>query len=709
MRSYIFYGGDVIFQYKQKVILYKNLKKLVSLSIFLLFIFSFLFNIQMLNAQFDPNQKVNTASEINSKELFKKGIIAYNDALYQKAILFFKQSLSYNSKNYLSRYMLGWSYFKSGFLQNALFEWETLKSFGFTDNLFLNMLESIYFQEGNFQKKSISKNFAIYQQLNGAKLSKSFFSWPLGMDIDNKNQIYLAGHRSNNLLLIKNSKAEKSLTPFGVSLGYPFDVAFDKKDDFVYVSDYKNNIIYKLTLNGKIVKKIGLDFSNENKLNGPAGIDTDLLGNIYVVDQGNNRIVKIDSEGKFVFSFGKMGKEIGEFFKPVDIMYLKDKKWLIISNSFNNRIDIFDQWGNYINSIESADILEPRGLFFSELGFLYIVNKASIVVYDFNNESITPLSLGTTELFEPYFCIIDKNSNLIVTEPYRQFIDFFIPQDELYMNLDVKLERLDIRNYPLIIAYISVKDQTGRTVFGLSDENFTFNENETTIKRVNSDYSYIRNDYPALNIIVDTNSTMYNYRDKINEIIEKLVTAEPSIAESYYITSELAQIKPLSNEILKLKDAISNPKTYKATTIFDQVFYSAVSSFQQKFIKGGIILFSDGEFSSSSFAIHSQNDLINYAKNNYIPVYVFYFGNGNGKAFLKEMADKTSGYFFEMEDIFYPELAIKLFKSYQPPLYIVYYKSPYPYIPDFFRQVFVTVQYNGRVGKNWFGYYMQEY
>ena len=76
-----------------------------------------------------------------------------------------------------------------------------------------------------------------------------------------------------------------------------------------------------------------------------------------------------------------------------------------------------------------------------------------------------------------------------------------------------------IRNYPLIIAYISVKDQTGRTVFGLSDENFTFNENETTIKRVNSDYSYIRNDYPALNIIVDTNSTMYNYRDKINEII----------------------------------------------------------------------------------------------------------------------------------------------------------------------------------------------
>ncbi|HPC39260.1 MAG TPA: VWA domain-containing protein, partial [Exilispira sp.] len=263
-------------------------------------------------------------------------------------------------------------------------------------------------------------------------------------------------------------------------------------------------------------------------------------------------------------------------------------------------------------------------------------------------------------------------------------------------------------NYPLIIAYISVKDQFGRTVYGLSDENFTFNENESTIKRLNSDYSYIINDYPMINIIVDTKKSMYNYKDKVNEIIEKIFSVDNSIGYSYFLTSNYEQVKSVKNDILALKDAISSKATYKDTTYFDQVFYSAVSSFTQKFAKGGIILFTDGEFTNSSFSIHSQNDIINYAKNNYIPVYIFYFGTGNGKTFLKELAVKTNGYFFENEELFYPDLAIKLFKNYQSPLYIVYYKTPYPFIPDFYRQVFITVQYNGRVGKNWLGYYMPE-
>lgn len=684
-------------------------KKLVLVIIFFIFFILLLIPNSFFSlAQENPNQPVYNIDDINSLAAFKSGMINYNNALYQKAIFYFKKALSYKSKNFLARYMLGFSYYKSGFLQNALFEWETLKSFGFNDNLFLNMLESIYFQEGNFLGKILAKKFTIYQQMNGVSLSKNFFLWPMGIDIDNKNRIFLTGHRSNNVLLVRNGKVDKSLTPFGVSLGYPFDIAFDKRFDFVYVSDYKNNIIYKLNFNGKILKKIGIDFKDNQKLNGPAGICTDLAGNIYVVDQGNNRIVKINSNGEFVFSFGKIGKELSEFYKPVDIVYIPEKKELIVSNSYNNRIDIFDQWGNYIDSIESQDIIEPRGLFYSDNNYLYIVTKDKILAYDFVTESIQPISLGSAELFEPYFCLLDKNNNLVITEPYKQRVDFFIPQDELYLNLDVKLERLDIRNYPLIIAYISVKDQFGRTVYGLSDENFTFNENESTIKRLNSDYSYIINDYPMINIIVDTKKSMYNYKDKVNEIIEKIFSVDNSIGYSYFLTSNYEQVKSVKNDILALKDAISSKATYKDTTYFDQVFYSAVSSFTQKFAKGGIILFTDGEFTNSSFSIHSQNDIINYAKNNYIPVYIFYFGTGNGKTFLKELAVKTNGYFFENEELFYPDLAIKLFKNYQSPLYIVYYKTPYPFIPDFYRQVFITVQYNGRVGKNWLGYYMPE-
>ncbi len=690
----------------------KNRFKFYILSFLSILFLFFLFDLYIFSqdnfSQENPNRQVTSIEDINSLQAFKTGMINYNYALYQKAIFYFKKALSYKSKNLLARYMLGFSYYKSGFLQNALFEWETLKSFGFNDNLFLNMLESIYFQEGNFQSKILAKNFTIYQQMNGLTLSKNFFLWPMGMDINNKNQIFLTGHRSNNVLLVKNGKVDRPLTPFGVSLGYPFDITFDKKEDYLFVSDYKNDVIYKLSLNGKILAKIGSKFKDDQKLNGPAGLASDLFGNIYVVDQGNNRIVKINSDGEFVFSFGKIGKEPSEFYKPVDIVFIPEKNQLLVSNSYNNRVDIFDPWGNFIESIESPELIEPRGLFYAGNDYLYIVCKNEILAYDFNNQSINKISLGSSELFEPYFCLLDKNSNLIVTEPFKQRISFFIPQDELYLNLDVKLERLDIRNYPLIIAYISVKDQFGRTVYGLSDENFTFNENESTIKRLNSDYSYLINDYPVLNLVIDTKSSMYNYRDKVNEIIEKLLSIDNSISYSYYLTSSYEQVKPLKKDLLALKELLSSNNTYKENTLFDQVFYSAVSAFTQKFVKGGIVLFTDGEFNNNSFSIHSQNDIINYAKNNYIPVYIFYFGSGSGKTFLKELAMKTNGYFFEDNELFYPDLAAKFFKNYQSPLYIVYYKTPYPFIPDFYRQVFITVQYNGRVGKNWLGYYMPE-
>ena len=159
---------------------------------------------------------------------------------------------------------------------------------------------------------------------------------------------------------------------------------------------------------------------------------------------------------------------------------------------------------------------------------------------------------------------------------------------------------------------------------------------------------------------------------------------------------------------LSIKDKIQNPENYHNNLYIDHAFSNAVSSFFHKFLKGGILFFTDGDFNSESFQTFSQNDIINYAKNNYVPVYIFYFGTGKGKTFLQELAAKTSGYFFEGDELLNPEKMLYSFQNYQSPLYIVYYKSPYLYQENTFRKVYATVQYNGRVGKNWLGYYMGE-
>ena len=42
----------------------------------------------------------------------------------------------------------------------------------------------------------------------------------------------------------------------------------------------------------------------------------DNYGRLYVSDSGNNRIVVFDINGNYLFSFGKLGENEGEFFSP---------------------------------------------------------------------------------------------------------------------------------------------------------------------------------------------------------------------------------------------------------------------------------------------------------------------------------------------------------------------------------------------------------
>src|SRR5579864_1470100 len=48
----------------------------------------------------------------------------------------------------------------------------------------------------------------------------------------------------------------------------------------------------------------------------PSGIVRDSSGNLYVVDQHNNRVLKFDGSGGFITSFGEFGSLPGQFDLP---------------------------------------------------------------------------------------------------------------------------------------------------------------------------------------------------------------------------------------------------------------------------------------------------------------------------------------------------------------------------------------------------------
>src|SRR5690349_23536384 len=68
------------------------------------------------------------------------------------------------------------------------------------------------------------------------------------------------------------------------------DIAFDK-DDNMFVSDgYGNSRVVKIAKDGTWVKAVGTHGSGPNLFSTPHVIASDMQGNIYVGDRGNNRI-----------------------------------------------------------------------------------------------------------------------------------------------------------------------------------------------------------------------------------------------------------------------------------------------------------------------------------------------------------------------------------------------------------------------------------
>jgi len=68
----------------------------------------------------------------------------------------------------------------------------------------------------------------------------------------------------------------------------------------------------------------------------PEDLTLDEFGNIYVVDKGEDKVLKFDRNGKFILSFGRFGSGYKEFKDPSGISYYG--RTLYVADTGNNRI-----------------------------------------------------------------------------------------------------------------------------------------------------------------------------------------------------------------------------------------------------------------------------------------------------------------------------------------------------------------------------------
>ena len=150
-------------------------------------------------------------------------------------------------------------------------------------------------------------------------------------------QIFVADFHNNRIQVFNNDLTfSRTIAPTrNKSFNRPFDVALDN-EGYLYVAEYSNHCITKLTTNGQYITRFGSYGSAPGQLSFPSSltINNNL---VYVSEEGNNRVSIFDTNGNFIHCFGKEGREEGEFLVPRDITTDKFGN-LYVSDTRNNRI-----------------------------------------------------------------------------------------------------------------------------------------------------------------------------------------------------------------------------------------------------------------------------------------------------------------------------------------------------------------------------------
>lgn len=209
-------------------------------------------------------------------------------------------------------------------------------------------------------------------------------------------------------------------------LNYPYGTVFDARGNW-YIADFYNNRVRKVDTNG-IITTAAAGFY------GPGGLAIDAVGNIYVADYFNNQVRKIGTNGvvSTVAGNGSYGFT-GDGDKAVSASLAKPQSVAVdargnvfIADDYNNRIRRVDTNGIIITvagggtggdggAATLAQLANPSGLTLDAAGNMYIADWISSRVLKVDAAGIITT---VTSLMAPSAVTLDAVGNLYISSAF---------------------------------------------------------------------------------------------------------------------------------------------------------------------------------------------------------------------------------------------------------------------------------------------------
>lgn len=203
-------------------------------------------------------------------------------------------------------------------------------------------------------------------------------------------------------------------------------------DGNMWATDVRGHVIYKVSPQGQILLTLGTR-GQAGQINQPTDVAVGVNGDVFVAQghtpgvKGDPRVLKFDRNGNFIKSWGGEGKGPGQFDVAHGIAIdANGRVW--VADRENQRIQIFDQDGNYIKELKYAGL--PCSLQIGDQ-YIYMVNgfAGQVLRLDLDGKVLAAtgkVGRGLGEFGEAHVIAVSAKGDIWVADPVNSTVQKFV-------------------------------------------------------------------------------------------------------------------------------------------------------------------------------------------------------------------------------------------------------------------------------------------
>ena len=271
--------------------------------------------------------------------------------------------------------------------------------------------------------------FQVFAKIHPTQLGKPVrilegLSHPWGIALNSKQQLVVA-EWSGKKVTVFDKDGMKIQTVMCEKFSSPIGVAVDNHEN-IYVMDHSRDSLFKFSKEGELKKVVERKGTQPGEFDTPRCIKM-INDKLYICDSGNSRFQVLNTSLEYMNSFGCYGDGLGEFKCPNDIAQ-DGAGNLYVSDCNNDRVQVFDYKGQFLFSFgekgASKRLSSPYGVCVDYDQFVYVCEfgKKCVSVFKTSGEFVTSFGQFTN----PASIVIDDDGFVYVAQFVSQGkIDIF--------------------------------------------------------------------------------------------------------------------------------------------------------------------------------------------------------------------------------------------------------------------------------------------